>query len=1203
MKLIFDMASVIQTGLRKGSDGAAYAVQHEGKTVNINTADHGYENAVGYMVWCIEHFRVSPSDIIMVFEGKDSKKRRLQIASTYKGDREKSAPEYYTEYNRCKLMVKEVFRKLGATTVTQDYAEGDDTLKYLSQILDEEVIVISNDGDMAVLTGENPHGKMVSVMAGSEMGKLPEYVQEPRHLTLYKALVGDTNDGVKGVPQFGGAAWRDLVFKYGLDGIDEISLAISKNDSNTIAQFARQNNCKLLNKIVDNWNQVRICWRLVSIYSEWVNTRYNPLKWEAGVVLAECTDKRLFKYRQVSRLVTSETYDEALAYLKARLALDPSQVVAFDIETSSPEESDDWMEAQGKSDGVDPPASYICGFSITFGKGGNRTYYVPVKHYDTKNVTMKQARLMIEALKTHKKAIHNTAFELVVLYNDQAKDEDGTLWRDAWKDDGEFGMLPNIEDTLFMASYVDENAMSKGLKNLSKNVLGYQQTDFNTMRTLRMNEDGTKPFPGGRVFTRVQKTLGYEADGVTPILDAKGKHKEVTVTREVPGANADGTPMLKSVMVANEEGKRVKVEVPKMVKVPVTYEEVRYKMHELPATKVFDYGCDDTICTLAYYNFAKLNMQVDEHFHVYRKVEIDAAYLHAKNFYDGFSFAIHEMVKQKNLDAILKTEQEKILHEYLTGKGWAGTAQPSYTAGITPSEVKEAYGIVMGLGDAEEDEEGEAVEEGADPVMSMRIRTMSKIVTLIEGQDREGADMFAYRLGKLLEGDEQQFNSYIGEHFDGKPRFAYGNKDMCRLLYEVMGAEVKVRNKVTPVMRQKGIRIGNPKADTLAIDYAVIEAKKKGATEQLAVLNSLKLITMVNTRNGLFYNPYPGFIHWKTGKIHSSHRQCHANTRRASAASPNTQQWPSKEKVAGYAAAFRRTVLPHKLGAVIVSMDFNAQELRVIADSSQDPAMLACYVGESLRDMHSITGAGIAYRKIPELMLPAMEALMEKYPDEGDRRYFAFKSLSASHPEAYKTYRGLGKGCNFAAAYGAMAPKLAQTLMVSEEEAQMFLDAREEAFHVSSTWKNDIIIQEAKANGYVRTRLGAKRHLAEMLDSGDRAISSKAERQAANFVIQSSSAEMTKLAEGRMWRAGLFDKYDIRVIGPIHDEVVVSVAMEDLEKFLPEMHACMVQKYADMTVPILSTIDIGPNFFDMASWEDKIPSRAEVEEALSELAA
>ena len=131
--------------------------------------------------------------------------------------------------------------------------------------------------------------------------------------------------------------------------------------------------------------------------------------------------------------------------------------------------------------------------------------------------------------------------------------------------------------------------------------------------------------------------------------------------------------------------------------------------------------------------------------------------------------------------------------------------------------------------------------------------------------------------------------------------------------------------------------------------------------------------------------------------------------------------------------------------------------------------------------------------------------------------------------------------------------------------------------------------------------LGVRRHLAEALMSDDRFISSKAERQAVNFKIQSSSAEMTKLAEGRMWRQGLFSKFDAVCYGPIHDEVVASVMISDLEEFLPLMHACMVAKYATMQVPIESSISFGPSFGEQIEI-GIVPTAQAIQEGLVEMA-
>ena len=1182
MKILFDMASVLKVGMYSGDCPESYIVDFEGKEVEIRPASHGYSNAVDYMLEVIEKYKCSPEDCILVFEGMDTKKRRLAVSSNYKKNRDKSAPEFYKEYNKAKEALQDAFLKVGAICVEQKMAEGDDTLAFLVDKLDEEALVVSGDGDLVVLAGENQHGAMVTVLTGRIENKMPDGVYDARHVTLYKSLVGDPSDSITGVPRFGKETFKKLAMTYLADGLDEIATCLQRNDIDTIARYADENKCKLLNAIVTHWDSAVTSYKLAKLYPEWVNTRYNPIKVSAGMVCDKSVidDDRLHKFSQNKVLVTAENYEVAMQHLQTHIRW--NKVVALDFETYPVQQSTDWMSQQGKEDGVDPLGHKLAGFSITYGRNSRQTIYASVGHVEQPgrtNITMAQARAMLEVTFPYVKADHNAPFELTIASNEFARDEGG-LWFDQWKDKGGKGFIPNVDDTLIMSSYVDENAMQRNLKALSRNVLNYQQVEFNDMRTFRIGEAG-KPYPGGVVLQKFEVEQVFE-DGKPSFLK-NGKPKMARVKIAVPVLDESGNQIVtrKRRFVNGEWTFANEV---KTVNQDVTYEEVRYSMNELPATVVFDYGCDDTICTKAYYNYAKLMMLIDEHFHVYRQVEVDALYLHTLNYMHGFKFDVGEMVKQRTEDGKVRAEQEKILHDYLIEKGWAGTTLPKFDQDISPAEVKFAYAVVMGISLDEPDEDDEEGEEVVDPVMSMRVRTPEKILAFIRENGAEGSEIFCGHLERLWQGEVEGFNNYVAQHFTGKPSFKYSNKNLCKLLYETMGLTVQVRNKLTDNMRAKGHTQGAPKADTLAIDYAIIEATERGMEKELAVLNALKVITMVNTRFGLFYNTYLDFIHWSTNRIHSTHRQCHANTRRASSASPNMQQISAHEKIEGFEPRIRAVVRPHKEDALIVSMDFNAQELRLIADDSKDPNMLACYVGDNLKDMHAITGAMIAYKK-SELMKELVKDAASRYQDLDEAIYRVFTDLpktgDAAKAKVYKEFRSLGKKVNFTALYGAMAEKVSATLMVSVQDAQDFLDARAEAFRVAEAWKEDIIVRTAHDLGYVRSRLGAKRHLAPLLDSKERYISSKAERQASNFRIQGSAAEMTKLAEGRIWRSGILDRYDATVIGPIHDEIVASVAVKDLYPFLKEMHACMVEPYADMQIAVESSIEFGPNMQDL----------------------
>ena len=285
--------------------------------------------------------------------------------------------------------------------------------------------------------------------------------------------------------------------------------------------------------------------------------------------------------------------------------------------------------------------------------------------------------------------------------------------------------------------------------------------------------------------------------------------------------------------------------------------------------------------------------------------------------------------------------------------------------------------------------------------------------------------------------------------------------------------------------------------------------------------------------------------------------QCEAVTRRYSSRDPNLQQLPSR----GEGIKFRTLILPHHDDAVIVSLDEAGQELRHMAEASGDEAMRSCYMGDNPKDGHSLIAVAAA---------PAIWGEQITYDE--------FMAMRKSKDEAVAAraaaLRSKAKTVAFATQFGAMAPKVAITLMSTEEVAQEFIDAKDRAFPGINIWKEKQA-QIDEGRGYALTLLGARRHLVE----GMRDDANRAERQGINFVIQSSSAEQIKLAMKEMWLKGLFNgKYDAQFIAPIHDEVVASVHRKDVVAFVREAHACMVQNYANMVVPMESSLAIGLDF-------------------------
>ena len=865
-------------------------------------------------------------------------------------------------------------------------------------------------------------------------------------------MVGDTTDKIEGIKGFGPSAWAQVDARFGDAGLTLLDNMCREH--RLIELEADSMKDKLVKRIFDNRASMQESYKLASLHPSWVNTLVNPLQWEPGFAHGRPTDMRLAQWAATKTLVTTKNWAQFTA--KALSQINNSEYVALDIETSTPAESDDWLQRMENPDGVDVMGSELSGMSLTFGKNNQHTVYISVDHVQTDNVKSEDLRDFVAQI-TVPLVIHNTMFEGPVLFN---------AWGEAWKDNGYRGMLKNWYDTKFEMSYVDENN-SLGLKALSKRWFDYDQVDYKTVTTVTVAE-------GGECAGRLIKTV----DGI---------------------------------------------------------DYYSLKMNELTARHVFDYACDDTMTTAGLHNFAHLFMNLEGTWDVYRQVELEASYQHAMSFVNGFKLDLRKLRELKESDTAEMVECEKTLNEFLISKGWSGTVCPVYSIMDAPA-IKEAYEIIVG--------------EKLDTM----VRTPSKLIDMIAARNA--------MLGEVFK-DVDEVNKLVASRFDNSPDFNAGSpKQMQELFYSVMGLPVRVFNKPTEKMRAEGKREGTPKTDNLAIMYALREDDLDPMIS--SVLEALRVIKMVKTRIGLFYDPYPDFVHWKTGRVHSSHQQCATNTRRASSAKPNMQQMSKNQKIEGFSPRVREIMVPHHSNAVIVSFDFKSQEIVLMAAWSGDPGLVELFASDNPKDMHCITGVGI---------YNAMYGQQMTYDE-----FNAIKDDKA-HPEYghVKACRALGKAVNFGSQYRIAAKKLSSMLFVTETEAQLMLDAKADAFPIAERWSLDEMAA-AKETGIVKTMLGAVRHLGPALMSDDFAVSGKAERQAISYRIQGSAAEQTKLAEGRMWAAGLEMRFDAQIIGPIHDEVVVSVAIADLPKFLPQMHECMVAPYGSIPWKIGSSISIGANF-------------------------
>lgn len=338
MKLIVDFSSLLWTSLLTGKDVDGSEHEDEnGKVHWVNTHMYAYEFAVNSIKSALEQYNLTPIDMVLVVEGLSSKSQRVFINKDYKGNRGKRPRQSYDEFHKLKELLLETFKSLGAIAVTQDSVEADDVIAWIANNSKCDLVLMSNDNDLLALAGTNEHGANITARIGGEENYNKYGLFPLKYVTLYKAMVGDSGDNIKGISGFGESAWKAFHAEFGEDGMAEMVRLAKLGTLDELESDAEQH--KLCKKIYDGRDQFINSWKLASLHPEWVDTMSEPLQWSPGMVTYKGSDERLKQWSAASRLVTAAKWDAFVPWFFEQIKHRPW--LSLDIETSTPEESDE----------------------------------------------------------------------------------------------------------------------------------------------------------------------------------------------------------------------------------------------------------------------------------------------------------------------------------------------------------------------------------------------------------------------------------------------------------------------------------------------------------------------------------------------------------------------------------------------------------------------------------------------------------------------------------------------------------------------------------------------------------------------------------------------------------------------------------------------------------------------------------------------
>jgi DNA polymerase-1 len=283
----------------------------------------------------------------------------------------------------------------------------------------------------------------------------------------------------------------------------------------------------------------------------------------------------------------------------------------------------------------------------------------------------------------------------------------------------------------------------------------------------------------------------------------------------------------------------------------------------------------------------------------------------------------------------------------------------------------------------------------------------------------------------------------------------------------------------------------------------------------------------------------PLLVNPKDNRIHTSYMQTVAATGRLSSQNPNLQNIPIRTEKG---REIRKAFIPRDDKHVLLAADYSQIELRIIAELSQDQAMMTAF--KEGVDIHTAT---------------------------------ASKVFGVNLDEVDKDMRRNAKAVNFGIVYGISAFGLSENLGIARKEAAEIIN--QYFIQYSGVRKfMDQSIQFARDNGYVETIMGRRRYLRD-INSNNAIVRGFAERNAINAPIQGSSADMIKIAMINIYNEFEKQQLQSKMLLQVHDELVFDTHIEELET-VKQIVKNKMQNAIKLEVPLDVDMSTGQNWLE-----------------------
>lgn len=1202
MKVILDLKGTIIHSLNAGEDLDGTKTS---KGAKLNSVGHCIENFLNiYILPSLEFVRLA--DIIAVRDSDGTTKGniyRTELYPAYKANRDKD-PEKVDQQmvdrvRECEDTIFSLLKGLGIPVVDADGIEGDDIIAYLIKNLPEETFVVHTvDHDLLQLSSErvgiflkgiaNTEGlevwapKKAATKTRPEVPKTLLFTVLPRHIALYKSLVGDASDNYGGIKGFGAMSFKRLLDGYELDGLDELVAIVRDNDFNgALRKAIDETNDKDLQMLYDNRDTWALGWKLANLNPDLVEARkgrkFNRLRHTKRVPNPDSVkhilkvngcrhlEHKLKEFLPVQTLVTKDNIDLFPVRWFAE-EFKKSPMVSIDWETTDELKNPAFKEAVNGREFVDMLSSSITGSGFTFGRNLEHTVYISYGHARTNNLDREFLLDVLTVIPDDVPVvIQNVYFEINVLKNT-------------------FGVsVANCHDTKVMSSYVNENT-SNGLKESSKEHLNYDQIKYKDVI-----EDGKTmaDYSAAHVFQYGADdplVTAHLYDHYKLIMQLEGTF-DFCIANEFKPIEMLSDGFLAGVEVDWVELNRQAEEDRETFR--VSMEKLRELIQSNQTAASYASGCERLIDEGA----EEVRAKASDRF--LKSVEgqdlDDVAFTNGQDqatdeAYSRFVAKVEELVKYEPLT----TETEYPVTELTV-------------TGLKPILVKLGLPPLTDIGSQAK----VIAYTSANKGVSIEADDFLEVLAEASGYNKTSAAILAKGEGRahpIYKRFQEHAKRYTEPVTKSKGSELNLNSptQMNVLLYGMLDLPIRLRGFEVSESRQAlGLTKPTPQANEDAIVTALAEDCKEHPWKKEA-LEALRDAKKCQTRLNLFYDVYPLWKHPIDGLIHPQINSCGTETRRPTGSSPNPLQWPKR----GDGVKFRRCILPNKkLGHdLIVSIDWSQQELRIAGALSGDEVLLDCYIGKDVEhvlsdDLKELMGERLLAKFLEtntkDVHTQTATGLLKwAYEDVVDALEGTDKELAKQAKKA----RTDSKPINFGSTYGIGASKLARQLICPIEEAKQFLRDKKELYWGFEEWR-DAVIALVDKQGYVTTAFGNRRHAHSEVVSVDKSALGAIHRQIVNYLIQGVAADNLKRTLTEIYDQGILERTGSVIIAPIYDEIVFSAHHESVVDLILSVHKVMTRDIPGMAVPMLAEPSLGVNFGDQIEI-GRFPTKDSIEEAV-----